>query len=58
MPPERGFGVGLALPIMELNPRPAVPAGPAPVPIATARKPAWLKVKAPGGPNYVAGEGA
>ena len=52
MPPERGFGVGLALPIMELNPRPAVPAGPSPVAIATARKPAWLKVKAPGGPTY------
>ncbi|MBA3521868.1 MAG: lipoyl synthase, partial [Gemmatimonadales bacterium] len=27
--------------------------GPLPTALAPARKPGWLKVKAPGGPNYV-----
>ena len=31
----------------------AAEAGPAVVPVAPARKPSWLKVKAPGGPTYL-----
>jgi len=34
--------------------RPAPAAAPAPAPDGARRKPAWLKVQAPGGPNYVA----
>ena len=34
--------------------RPAPAAAPAPAPEGARRKPAWLKVQAPGGPNYVA----
>ena len=34
--------------------RPAAAPAPAPAPEGARRKPAWLKVQAPGGPNYVA----
>lgn len=41
----------MATPLVQLSRRPTQPSGPGPEP---ARKPAWLKVVAPGGPNYVA----
>ena len=50
----------MPLPLVQLTPRSASrPAGPAPAPgpphvPPPARKPPWLKVQAPGGPNYVA----
>src|SRR2546426_4734145 len=37
----------MAAPLVQIQPSSASPAEP-------ARKPSWLKVKAPGGPNYVA----
>ncbi|MEO8294365.1 MAG: lipoyl synthase [Gemmatimonadota bacterium] len=40
----------MAAPLVQLT-RSAIPPAPAPVPIV--RKPSWLKVKAPGGPNYI-----
>ena len=42
----------MAVPLVHLTRLPAGPDAPAPVPAVAARKPAWLKVKAPGGPNY------
>lgn len=39
----------MAAPLVQITPRPAAPGVPAP-----ARKPAWLRVAAPGGPNYLA----
>ena len=46
----------MAVPLVQLTRSvPVAPGGPflaAPAPVA-ARKPSWLKVKAPGGPNYV-----
>ena len=44
----------MAVPLVQLTrSAPLAPAGPpeAPAPLP-ARKPSWLKVKAPGGPNY------
>jgi lipoic acid synthetase len=41
----------VAVPLVQLT-RSAPTAG-SPPPAAPARKPGWLKVKAPGGPNYV-----
>ena len=41
----------MATSLVHLTRRPAQPSGTGPAP---ARKPAWLKVVAPGGPNYVA----
>src|SRR2546427_964845 len=43
-------------PLVQLvaRPRPAAAPAPAPAPEGARRKPAWLKVQAPGGPNYVA----
>ncbi|MGH7519832.1 MAG: lipoyl synthase [Gemmatimonadales bacterium] len=38
----------MAAPLVQILPSPSRPAA------ETARKPSWLKVKAPGGPNYVA----
>jgi lipoyl synthase len=40
----------MATPLVQLT-RSPVPSSPAPAPLV--RKPSWLKVKAPGGPNYV-----
>jgi lipoic acid synthetase len=42
----------VAAPLVQLTRLPSGPDVPAPVPAAAARKPGWLKVKAPGGPNY------
>ncbi|MGH3117950.1 MAG: lipoyl synthase [Gaiellales bacterium] len=42
----------MAVPLVQLT-RSALPAPGAASPAPPARKPAWLKVKAPGGPNYV-----
>jgi lipoic acid synthetase len=46
----------MAAPLVQLTPRaPRAPGAPgAPSPPAPPRKPSWLKVPAPGGPNYVA----
>src|SRR5712691_11257412 len=41
----------MAAPLVQLSPRAAAPAE---LPPAGQRKPSWLKVKAPGGPNYLA----
>ncbi|MEO8227860.1 MAG: lipoyl synthase [Gemmatimonadota bacterium] len=41
----------MAVPLVQLTRAPLADA-PAPVPVVPARKPSWLKVKAPGGPNY------
>ena len=45
----------MAAPLVQIQPT-ALRKSPAPAlpPVPEARKPAWLKVKAPGGPNYVA----
>ena len=43
----------MAVPLVQLTRLPTLgPDAPAPVPVAPARKPSWLKVKAPGGANY------
>src|SRR5688572_17184595 len=44
----------VAVPLVQLTrSAPLAPAGPSPAPAPLpARKPSWLKVKAPGGPNY------
>ena len=44
----------MAVPLVQLTrSAPLAPAGPSPAPAPLpARKPSWLKVKAPGGPNY------
>ena len=41
-------------PLVQLVARARPAAAPAPAPEGARRKPAWLKVQAPGGPNYVA----
>ncbi len=50
----------MAVPLVQLTRQHPVPDGPSPsavptgvVPLAIARKPSWLKVKAPGGPTYL-----
>ena len=45
----------MALPLVQLTRTPdsAAPARPVPVTVPAARKPPWIKVKAPGGENYV-----
>ena len=41
----------MAAPLVQLTPlSPAPPAAP----VGSLRKPAWLRVQAPGGPNYLA----
>ncbi len=45
--------MSVALPIIEMGRSSPGGSGATIVPIATARKPAWLKVKAPGGPTYL-----
>ena len=42
----------MALPLVQISPTPKAIPGPTP-PHVAGRKPGWLKVKAPGGPNYV-----
>ena len=46
----------MAVPLVQLSLHPPAPAdrapAPVPAPIAQARKPSWLKVRTPGGPNY------
>src|SRR2546427_12721772 len=45
----------MAAPLVQLTPpAPRAPRVPAASPAAPLRKPAWLRVQAPGGPNYVA----
>ncbi len=43
----------MAVPLVQLTRQPSNPSEGAPVPLAVARKPSWLKVKAPGGPSYL-----
>lgn len=45
----------MAAPLVQLTRSPTTPEAnrPIPVPIAPARKPSWIKVKAPGGENFV-----
>ena len=43
----------MAVPLVQLTRSGSAYGGPAPAPVAPARKPSWLKVKAPGGANYV-----
>jgi lipoyl synthase len=43
----------VAVPLVQLTRSASPAAAPVPPSAAPARKPAWLKVKAPGGPNYV-----
>lgn len=44
----------MAVPLVQLTRQSAAPTGiPAAVPLAPARKPSWLKVKAPGGHSYL-----
>lgn len=45
----------MALPLVQLNRAPTAPGPNRPIPLAipAERKPSWLKVRAPGGPNYV-----
>ena len=43
----------MALPLVQLSRTPNPPRASNALEIVQARKPAWLKVKAPGGPNYV-----
>jgi len=43
----------LALPLVQLTRSPKPSSGSRPLEFVQARKPSWLKVKAPGGPNYV-----
>ncbi len=43
----------MAVPLVQLSPRPANPPRPAAGFLAGQRKPAWLKVPAPGGRNYL-----
>lgn len=45
--------MAVALPVLDLDRPPANPTPAAPIPLAQARKPSWLKVKAPGGANYL-----
>src|SRR6266704_3872552 len=44
----------MAAPLVQIMPPPPPPPPPAPAAGDSARKPSWLKVKAPGGPNYLA----
>lgn len=44
----------MAVPLVQLSRTPpAQPGGPAAVPVTPVRKPSWLKVRTPGGQNYV-----
>ena len=43
----------MAVPLVQLTRQPAVPNSGAGLDVTPVRKPSWLKVRAPGGPNYV-----
>ncbi len=43
----------MALPLVQLTRIPGSTARPTPISVPAARKPAWIKVRAPGGENYV-----
>ena len=45
----------MAAPLVQLTrgPSPGGTSRPIPVPVAAVRKPSWIKVKAPGGENYI-----
>ena len=46
-------GVRVAVPLVQLTRQPTPEASGGMVPVAPARKPSWLKVKAPGGQSYI-----